>query len=185
MDFETQNELRQWLSPNEKLLWTGRPKTGIRFRPSDAFMIPFSLLWCGFAIFWESSVLLIGSAPFFFMLWGIPFVLVGLYMVIGRFIADAWRRKKTIYGITDDRIVIVSGIFSSSVKSLQIRTISDISFTQKADGSGTIMLGPSDGRVAFTGFGSGYNRGRPQTPALEFIDDVRKVYDILIAAQKN
>ena len=69
-------------------------------RASDAFAIPFGLLWCGFAIFWEWSVVSGGRAPWFFELWGVPFVAVGLYLVFGRFIADAYQRGRTVYGIT-------------------------------------------------------------------------------------
>ncbi|HEX2899453.1 MAG TPA: hypothetical protein VHS96_07010, partial [Bacteroidia bacterium] len=62
------------LGAGEELVWTGRPKTGIVFRPSDAVMIPFSIVWCGFAIFWMVMATANG-APFFFTIFGIPFVL--------------------------------------------------------------------------------------------------------------
>ncbi len=55
-------------------------------------MIPFSIMWAGFALFWEFMVLMT-DAPFFFKLWGIPFVLVGLYMLIGRFVVDAMQKE--------------------------------------------------------------------------------------------
>jgi len=59
---------REQLGPDEHLLWSGQPKTGVRLRPADLLMVPFS--------------------PFF-MLWGIPFVLTGLYLIVGRFFWDA------------------------------------------------------------------------------------------------
>ena len=181
-NYDIENELRTNLSSGEKLIWTGKPRTGILLRSSDAFLIPFSLLWGGFAVFWESSVMAT-DAPFFFKLFGIPFVLVGFYIVIGRFFIDAKKRANTIYGITTDRIIIKSGVFSTDIKSLNIKTLSDITINQKNDNSGTITLGPTDSRYSMM---QGMDwPGTKQPPRLELIEDVKSVYDKIIDLQRQ
>lgn len=94
------------LRPGERLLWSGRPDPPRHVTGKDAALIPFSILWCGFAIFWEASVLRTG-APLAMALFGIPFVLIGLYFVVGRFVVKARSKKRTRYAVTDRRALIV------------------------------------------------------------------------------
>jgi len=148
----------------------------------DIIMIPFSIVWCGFAIFWEITVFSKG-APFFFLLFGIIFIALGVYIVVGRFFTDGLARKKTLYGITDERVIIWSGIFRSELKSLQLGTISNISLVEKPGGEGTITLGPSSPwirySVSFAWPGHGYG-----SPMFEQISDAKHVFGILRDARK-
>ncbi|MFT5648153.1 MAG: hypothetical protein ACI976_002849, partial [Aureispira sp.] len=100
--------LQKHLSKREKIIWAERPKQGIIFRSSDGCLIPFSFAWGGFTIFWEVMVLTIG-APIFMALFGIPFVLIGLYLIFGRFFHDMYIRRKMIYGLTEKQIIIKRG----------------------------------------------------------------------------
>ena len=75
VDESAEEMIRNELGPGEQLIWAGRPRLGLMLRAMDVFLIPFSIMWGGFAIFWETMVLL-GGAPWFFALWVIPFVLV-------------------------------------------------------------------------------------------------------------
>ncbi len=178
------SQIRSELSKDETLIWVGQPKQGILFRSSDVFLIPFSLFWGGFAIFWEVGVISIphagNKAPIpvgiIFPLFGIPFVIIGLYLIFGRFIADAKRRTGTYYGLTDQRIIIVSGIFSRKVKSMNLRTLTDISLDEKTNGTGTITFGPTNPMAQ-------WNRGfawpgmTEMTPSFEVIQNAKEVYE--------
>jgi hypothetical protein len=51
-----QDLLNQEINSDEIIIWTGSPVQGLMLKASDTLMIPFSLMWGGFAIFWEASV---------------------------------------------------------------------------------------------------------------------------------
>ncbi|MCK6479294.1 MAG: PH domain-containing protein [Planctomycetes bacterium] len=169
------------LAPGEAVLWTGRPRGGLRLRPSDLFLVPFSLLWCGFIAFWEWMAFARNS-PLFFKLWGIPFLLVGVYLLFGRYFVDALLRGRTRYAITSSRVLLVSGALLPRVDSLSLRNLPMISLRERADGSGDIVLGsPSPfAAVALPGW-PGFREFTP--PTLDSIPEVRRVHGILLQAQ--
>jgi hypothetical protein len=184
MSFSTEQSLRPELGRDERLLWSGMPQQGLRFRSSDWLAVPFSLMWGGFAIFWEYSVSTARNAPVFMVLWGIPFVLVGLHIIVGRFFADAYQRSRTFYGVTDQRVIIIDGLFNRQVKSLPLPTLSDISLSERSNGSGTITFGPS--ATPYGVFGRTWpGMGRRMAPAFDPIDDARRVYTLIRDAQHS
>lgn len=71
-------------------------------------MVPFSVLWCGFAIVWTWLAFHQAESRWFALV-GLLFVAVGLYMVFGRFIAKKRRKLKTVYGLTDTRAIVLVG----------------------------------------------------------------------------
>lgn len=167
------------LSGSERLLWSGAPRPGVAFRAADAFLIPFSLMWGGFAFFWEAMVLK-SDGPVFMKLWGIPFVLIGLYLIVGRFFHDAWKRARTTYAVTSDRVIILSG---RGEKSLPLRTLAEFSIRARGDGSGTITFGSSPfGAWSSTGLSW---PGMPQVPSFENIPEVQTVHEFIRRAQKE
>jgi hypothetical protein len=181
---EQKQQLQSQLAPNEQLLWIGQPRGGIVLRASDAVMIPFSLMWGGFAIFWEASVLT-ADAPFLFKLWGIPFVVFGLYLIFGRFVVEAKQRSKTYYGVTNERVIVVSGLFSRNVKSLDLRTLNEISLDEKSDGSGTITFGSPPPTYQWLGSTRLPGWAQQSVPAFEMIQNAKSVYETIRSAQRK
>jgi hypothetical protein len=140
LDYDLASRFGPFLAPGETVRWVGRPKQGIAFRPADLLAIPFSIMWCGFAIFWEVAVIASG-APFFFMIWGAPFVLVGLYIVFGRFNYDAHVRSRTLYALTEQNAFILGGRSGDKLKAIDLRTLGEISLRQSGGGRGSITFG--------------------------------------------
>ena len=97
--------LEPLLRPGEQLRWSGRPGPKARFAKADAFLVPFSLFWAGFVVVWE-WLAVTRDSPLLFVLFGIPFVLMGLYLVFGRFIYKNRRKRSTVYGLTDSRAIV-------------------------------------------------------------------------------
>jgi len=149
------------------------------------FTIPFSLMWGGFAFFWEGSILQ-SDAPLFFALWGIPFVLMGMYLIFGRFFVEAKQRACTWYGVTNERIIIVSGLFGRKVKSLNLRTLTDLSFEEARNGEGSISFGcGSPFGNMFGGFTGWPGMEAFLGPRFEMIPNVKMVYEIIRSAQRE
>jgi hypothetical protein len=183
--FNTQSEIQRELGAGEKLLWSGQPRQGLRLNITDVFIIPFSLLWCGFAIFWEATAIN-GHAPLLFKLWGVPFVAIGLYMVFGRFFVDARTRARTYYGVTNQRLVIVTGGFSRRVRALPWQSLSPATLTERGDGGGIIRFGPQlpFGLSQPVNFGGSSGSGQSPFPALDLADRAREAYNAIKLAQQ-
>jgi hypothetical protein len=170
------------LSVGEYVLWIGRPQQGLMLRAHDLFMIPFSLLWGGFAVVWTLGATAAGGC---FGLFGLPFVAAGCYFIFGRFIVDAYQRANTHYGLTTDRIIIFSEVYGQQIKSLGLETLTEITLNLKSDGTGTIIFGPEHPmNRTYRGF---YWPGTQQTlsPTFEGVPYARDVYDQIRQAQKN
>lgn len=181
MYLNTENEYafaRPYLSAGETMLWWGKPGTGHLIAGQDILMIPFSIVWCAFAIFWEASVVSAG-APLMFSLFGIPFVCVGLYMVFGRFLWTAWIRKRTYYVITNKKIIRARG---NRIDMLEGRNMPPVHVTAFRDGSGTIRIGYPH-YVRRNGFhNSAYAAVQPFV--LDNVPDVARVQQVIAAMER-
>jgi hypothetical protein len=166
--------------------------TGVRFNLFDWFVIPFSIFWFGFAVVWETLAImtLVESIqesfdPFvlLFPIFGIPFVFVGYHLLVGRFFADARKRERTYYGITDRNVVIITGE-EMNVHVLPLASMPLVQVSERRDGTGTISLGVSLPEAEESGEGKG--RARKPSPAMiELIPNARIVYELLEPAWRK
>lgn len=147
--------IRPYLQTDESLLWHGKPEKLHLLSYQDIFKIPFSILWAGFAVFWETMVIVSG-APWFFPVFGSFFVLVGLYITVGRFLWKAYVLKRTLYAITDRKILIKH---LEQVELLRKEDYPPQTLKQYRDGTGTIyffsppsMFSRFEGRAAFPNY---------------------------------
>ena len=83
--------------------------------------------------------------------------------------------------MTNERVLIIGGLFGRQIKSLQLQDLSDVSLTERADRVGTITFGAM-WMNSFQNSMQGFNRNT--APAFEFIPDARDVFRIVQSAQK-
>jgi hypothetical protein len=152
--------------------------------PADLVLVPFSLFWLGFVLVWEYYAIT-GGAPVCFPILGFPFVLLGLYMLAGRFFVDAARRSRTYYGLTDRRGIILSGLGGRNVESLDLEHLSRIHLASGRCGRGTITFGSAPtglwGQVPM----SWLSFGRDGIPRFERIENAGAVYEQIVEARRS
>lgn len=191
----TESEIQSELLVGERVIWTGQPLAHVIFHPSDWYGIPFSLMWGGFAIFWESGVMKVApgesasSVSLPFVLWGIPFVLIGQYMIWGRFFYTAWKKKRTHYALTNKRVLVLNSGGTHKLVSAFLNALDSVTLTSRNDGIGTIQFAPEPERQSFWGSSRRSNRA-PQLDidlsSLAFFDiaNVRDIYSQILLQQE-
>lgn len=187
VDPDSSTAVQPELTSGESVLWAGQPNPRITFHREDLFLIPFSLLWGGFAIFWEAgaagywgSSTRGGTSWIFGMIWGIPFVLIGQYMIWGRFFYVRWKKKRTYYAVTNRRVIVVQNGWKRQMASAYLDTLPTL---LKEQGSGTIgtlrFAQPEPRWSSGRGWGAWDGLAVGSTPTFVDIDDVDSVYRLV------
>jgi hypothetical protein len=89
-----------------------------------------------------------------------------------------------VYGITNDRIIIRSGVFSKKINSFNIKTLSNLSVDEKSDGTGNIVFSQNNFMFGMMGGMMMQGMGTRFVPSFEQIGDVRNVYNIILKLQR-
>jgi hypothetical protein len=136
------------LMSGESILWAGQPQGSVIFHKEDSFLIPFSLLWGGFAIFGEASVAGLSrnhsnSPASLFILWGIPFVVIGQYLIWGRFVYAGWLKRRTYYAVTNRRVLVIQNGWKRQIAAAYIDSLPSVIKEGGSSGIGILRFGPS------------------------------------------
>jgi hypothetical protein len=121
------------LARGERLIWWDRPEP-MRYALREVnFSTLFGVFFVGFAIFWMFTAY---RAPGPFFLFGIPFVLVGLWMITAPL--RAYRTAQTtVFALTDKRAITVTG---STVTARPLGHVDFVETESIADGSGNVLF---------------------------------------------
>jgi hypothetical protein len=192
IDPEASSRLQPELLAGETFLWTGKPNPRVVFHSDDWYLIPFSLLWGGFAIFWEAGVLGYwgsgaknGTPSSFMALWGIPFIVIGQYVIWGRFLHDAWLKKRTYYAVTNRRVLVMQDGWKQKTIWTYISSIPTVE--REGLATGTLWFGPKSpvwgGRGQQTRGMSRFSIGA--VPVFADIDDLDSVYRMVLNLRES
>jgi hypothetical protein len=146
---DAQLRVQSELQSGESLYWAGPVNPGraaLSALPAAIFGIPFA----GFALFWMNGAMHAthglskssnGFAKSFsvFPLFGLPFLFIGLGIVL----APLWAYLKGlngVYAVTNQRIMIITGTTSRSVKSFTPADIVSVEHRERPDGSGDVLI---------------------------------------------
>lgn len=164
--------VQSYLGSGEYVLWQGRPG---RVRLLDPFYLSttlFAIPWLAFCGYWESMAVRSGSV--LLSLWGVPFVLVGLYLLAGRPLNALRLRGSTWYVITNKKLLIRSG---RHVQVYDGRDLPPMDIQLNRDGTGSILF-------VSEWYGLRGQRSR-QYLRLENLDDVAAAQDAITRMDKD
>jgi len=185
---DTSDAIQPELLHGESILWSGKPDTKIVFHKEDLYLIPFSLLWGGFAMFWEAAVAgsFAKSAWLFGMVWGIPFVLVGQYLIWGRFFYAAWKKRRTYYAVTNRRVIVVQNGWRRRMAASYLDSLPMLIKEESSRGRGTLRFAPREpmwsGR---RGWGIWDGITVEEVPTFRDIEDVDRIYRLVSDAREK
>lgn len=177
-------KIKEYILPDESLLWTARPVKEIKLLPAEKFNMIFGIFWTAFSAFWialatmgalsasEAGFSMIKIFPFF----GLPFLAIGIYLIFIAPIKGRNRRKNMEYALTSKRILI---LYSGKTKVLQAFKYGEIQNVHFASDEQDVGCVTFMNTVSTITDGSRVSKG---VYGLYNIPNIKKVYKIF--AQK-
>jgi len=191
MYYDIYNTFKDDLQKDEEIRWAGQPTTKIYLTGIDVFLTLFAIGWLAMTIpgFNSAYILFQETGVIFPMIFMIPFLAVGLYLLFFRFIQLKNRKKKTYYIITNKRIISIIKKKNNKIFQAEfIKNIPSINKKIRKNGVGTIIFGNTPYFMASMYGNTAMNYGQMNNqygyygsiyPVFLDIHDAEQVYNIV------
>lgn len=160
------------LDEGERILWQGRPDTGLTLGPHNILTALFGLFFAGFALVWMVMAMRAGDG---FWMFGLLHFSVGAALVFGALFWGPFRRRRSWYTLTDHRAFIATDLPLQG-KSLRSWAIGPDTVLELVDGPLQTVNFATEIRRS----GSGTRR---KTHGFERITEGREVYRLMLDIQ--
>lgn len=178
------------LEPGEQILWQGRPGTGIRWAELRSVQSRIGLFLTLFMLVWLAggtsmmdgagdwawlAILVIGVI-------GAVMLAAGLYLLVGRLVWDAWRRRHGWYTLTDRAAFVATDLRGKrSLTRYGIDDMRGFKLEQRRNGRGDLWF--AQGRFDYTTRSSvgAVRRQHVEYHRIGFVDieDAARVYALM------
>ncbi len=188
VEFDSDQIITPLLERGETLLWSGKPESGLKFRPRDVLRTFFGTVW----VIVISAMLYVAIfifASIWMVVIDITCIALGCYIYFGPLIHGARRRGRVAYGLSDKQVFIVSRQSSDAVKKVALDALEQIVLEDESDGSGSILLEKQSAGAGFISTLGELAKNPRLLPlpdlALEHLLEASKVYEVLLSAQRK
>lgn len=161
------SRLENELAPGEMILWQGSPAPGTKLS-GQMFGRIFGVVWLLFALYWESTAIFatfsmrhMGIVGFIFPLFGLPFVVLGIYIVFVQPGKQQKKIKNSLYAITGQRLLILDAV-NGNLRSLPLSAIRSWNRQMRQNGYGDLIFDTGEVHVSYRNAAYGGNSANIQ-----------------------
>jgi hypothetical protein len=126
--------------PEEKALWIGQPNPSKLFTRADYFLVPMFIAGGAFAIWFVIKMFILNII---FIVFVVLYFTMIIYICVGRFFVKEYVNKRTVYAVTNRRVIRLTLGSSGQRKkgmSAELKSIAEDSLVLRCGGCGTIYF---------------------------------------------
>lgn len=167
---------------DEEILWRGKPKAGLFFLSSHSLFYIFrTIVWLltSCVLLSVTFLLYTNVAPYFMFYISGAMALLALFRPLIKFLGHDFRRRRTKYLLTNERVFIWYYSFGKRVKTYEVKKLETVKFRRYSNSYGSILLNytkPLNNSILTVG--TEY-RWMDQSRRLEYIENAAKVYTLI------